>query len=110
MPRCISVRLESLVPISSKCYKAVAFDGSEALIPKSQMFGQDWDVQKSEAYWLTEWILSKNPQLQHSTKKWSIFSKEGKNIGQIEFTHHTPKKLDLNDIKHDDSLTRTPEE
>lgn len=107
MTRCISVRLESLVRISDKCYKATAFDGSEALIPKSQVYGQDYDVQKSEAYWITEWILNKNPQLQYSSKKQTIFTKEGKNIGNIEITHHTPKKLYLNDIKHDDSLTRT---
>lgn len=106
MPKAISVRLQSLVSISDKCYKAVAFDGSEALIPKSQVYGQDWDVHKSEAYWISEWILEKK-ELQYSSKKWTIFSKEGKNIGQISFEHHTPKKLDKSNINHDDSLTRT---
>ncbi|NCP52969.1 MAG: hypothetical protein GW817_12005 [Flavobacteriales bacterium] len=93
MPKAISVRLESLVSISDKCYKAYAFDGSEALIPKSQVFGQDYSVQKSEAYWISEWILSKNTQLQYSSKKWTIFTKEGKNIGQIEISKHEPEKL-----------------
>lgn len=93
MARCISVRLESLVSISDKCYKATAFDGSEALIPKSQVYGQDYTVQKSEAYWISEWILSKNPQLQYSSKKWTIFTKGGKNIGQIEITKHEPEKV-----------------
>ncbi len=99
------MRLESFYSISLKCYKAVAFDGSEALIPASQYFGQDYDVSKSKAYWITEWILKKK-ELQYSSKKWTNFSKEGKNIGQIEFTHHKPKKLDKSNIKHDDSLTR----
>ena len=37
---CYSVRLSSLTSISEKAYKAVAFDGSEAIIPKSQVLGQ----------------------------------------------------------------------
>lgn len=36
---CYSVRLSSLTSISEKAYKAVAFDGSEAIIPKSQVLG-----------------------------------------------------------------------
>ena len=109
MPKCISVRLQSLYSISDKCYKAVAFDGSEALIPKSQFYGQDWDVSKSEAYWISEWILQKN-SLQYSPKKWTIFTKEGKNVGQITFKHHKPKKLDPSKIKHDESLKRSDSE
>ena len=50
--KCYSVRLESLVSISARAYKATAFDGSTAIIPKSQVFGQDYDVQKSDAYWI----------------------------------------------------------
>lgn len=105
MPKAISVRLQSLVSISDKCYKATAFDGSEALIPKSQVFGLDWDVSKSEAYWISEWILGRT-NLQYSPKKWTIFSKEGKNIGQISFKHHTPKKLNIETITHDATLKR----
>ena len=108
MPKCYSVRLKSFTSISDKCYKAVAFDGSEALIPASQYYGIDYDVQKSEAHWIGSWILSKK-NMQYSTKKWTIFSKTGKNIGQIEFTHHTPKKLNKEDIQHDNTLTRSTE-
>lgn len=108
MTKCYSVRLESFDPVSPKCYKAIAFDGSEAFIPASQFFGQDYSVSKSEAYWISAWILEKK-ELQYSTKKWTNFSKAGKNIGQIEFTHHKPKKLDKTKITHDDSLTRSAE-
>lgn len=69
---CYSVRLSSLTEISDKCYKVTAFDGSEALIPKSQVFGQDYSVQKTDAYWISEWIL-KQKSLQYSTKKQSFF-------------------------------------
>ena len=65
---CYSVRLSSLTSISEKAYKAVAFDGSEAIIPKSQVLGQDYDVSKSEAYWISEWIL-RQKDLQYSGKK-----------------------------------------
>ena len=51
---------------------ATAFDGSEALIPKSQVFGQDYSVSKSEAYWISEWIL-KQKDLQYSGKKQATF-------------------------------------
>ena len=104
MTKCYSVRLESLVSISDKCYLATAFDGSEALIPKSQCYGQDYDVFKSEAYWITEWILSKK-EIQYSNKKWTNFSKTGKNIGQVEFTHHTPEKINK-EVKRDETLIR----
>lgn len=104
MTKCYSVRLNSLISISDKCYLAKAFDGSEALIPKSQVYGQDYDVSKSESYWITAWILEKK-DIQYSTKKWTNFSKSGKNIGQIEFKHHVPKKMNK-EIIHDRSLTR----
>jgi hypothetical protein len=55
----VSVRLKSLILISDKAYKATAFDGSTAVIPISQVFGEDYDVQKSEAYWISEWIIEK---------------------------------------------------
>ncbi len=73
---CYSVRLESLTSISPKCYKAVAFDGSEALIPKSMVFAQDYEVQKSEAYWIADFILEKEDcKLQYSSKKIKWFNR-----------------------------------
>lgn len=66
--KCYSVRLESLSSISEKAYKATAFDGSTAIIPKSQVFGQDFEVQKSDAYWISSWILEQK-ELQYSDKK-----------------------------------------
>lgn len=104
MTKCYSVRLDSLVSISDKCYLAKAFDGSESLIPKSQVFGQDYGVSKSEAYWISAWILQKK-EIQYSIKKWTNFSKAGKDIGQVEFTHHKPKKINK-EVTHDASLTR----
>jgi hypothetical protein len=66
--KCYSVRLEMLISISEKACKATAFDGSTAILPKSQVFGQDFEVQKSDAYWISAWILGQK-DLQYSTKK-----------------------------------------
>lgn len=66
--KCYSVRLESLISISDKCFLARGFDGSEDLIPKSQVFGQDYDVTKSDAYYISAWILSKK-KITYSIKK-----------------------------------------
>lgn len=95
MPKCYSVRLQSLVSISPKCYKAVAFDGSECLLPKSVVYGQDYGVSKSCAYWIAAWFLDKdNVNIQYSDKKWTIFTKDGRNIGRIEIEQHTPDRHD----------------
>ena len=65
---CYSVRLESLVRISDKAFKATAFDGSQDIIPASQVFGRDYEVMKSDAYWISAWILEKK-SIQYSGKK-----------------------------------------
>jgi hypothetical protein len=91
--KCYSVRLSSLTTISEKCYKATAFDGSEALIPKSQVFGQDYSVQKSEAYWISEWIL-KQKDLQYSGKKQATFdSVTRKEVPTWTIEKHEPTKI-----------------
>jgi hypothetical protein len=91
---CYSVRLESLTVISDKCYKASAFDGSEALIPKSQVFGQDYSVTKSEAYWISEWIL-KQKSLQYSGKKEAWFdSITRKMLPTYKIEKHTPERVE----------------
>ena len=99
---CYSVRLSSLTSISEKAYKAVAFDGSEAIIPKSQVLGRDYDVSKSEAYWISEWIL-KQKSLQYSCKKQAYFDTvTRKEVPHYVVTKHTPaikEAIDNNTIK-----------
>ena len=91
---CYSVRLSSLTAISDKCYKATAFDGSEALIPKSQVFGQDYSVSKSEAYWISAWILEQK-SLQYSRKKEATFdSVTRKEVPTWTIEKHEPTKID----------------
>lgn len=92
---CVSVRLESLFSISEKAYKAVAFDGSEAIIPKSQVFGRDYDVIKSEAWWISAWILEKK-ELQYSDKKRAWFDNESRErLPDIIVEKHTPERKNV---------------
>ena len=90
--KCYSVRLELLREISDKAYKATAFDGSTAIIPKSQVFGRDYEVMKSDAYWISAWILGQK-DLQYSGKKEAWFdSDSGKMLPTYTVTHHKPEK------------------
>ncbi len=93
--KCYSVRLEKLVSISDRCYKAIAFDGSTAFIPKSQVFGEDFEVQKSNAFWIAAWVLDKDDvSLQFSTKKQAWFCKEtGEMLPTYTVEKHVPNKI-----------------
>lgn len=74
--KCFSVRLKDIISISNKAYKATAFDGSTAIIPKSQVFDEDLEIQKSQAYWIAAFILEKEDcQLQYSNKKVRWFNR-----------------------------------
>lgn len=92
--KCYSVRLESLVRISDKAYEAVAYDGTSAVIPASQVFGPDFEVQSSEAWWIAAWILEKK-HLQYSCKKSALFDKETrKRLPDIIVEHHHPDHVE----------------
>lgn len=101
--KCYSVRLKSLTPLSAKAYLAEAFDGSSDVIPASQIFGQDFDVSKSDAYWISEWILQKK-ELQYSSKKIGWFDSESrKMLPTYTVERHTPEHKDAvasNEIKN----------
>lgn len=103
---CYSVRLKSLEPISEKCYKAVAFDGSEALIPKSQVHGPDYDVEKSDAWWINAWIL-KEKELQYSKHKAGYYNPTTKQVepeSSKVITIHVPEEKSAEQVKHDGDL------
>ncbi len=103
-----SVRLQSLRSISDKAFKATAFDGSTAIIPKSQVFGLDYEVQKSEAYWIASWILEQK-DLQYSCKKEGWYNPRTGLVEpsiHFEVEHHIPAKLAPIEAQADQSLTR----
>lgn len=88
---CYSVRLESLCEISEKAYKARSYDGNEAVLPKSCVFGQDLEVCKTEAYWIAAWILPEK-SLQYSDKKQRWFDEDGRALPSYKVERHTPEK------------------
>lgn len=88
---CYLVKLSSLYQISPKAYLARCFDGSEAVIPKSQVFGKDFSS-KTDAYWISAWILSKT-RLQYSDKRKAMFDDEGKMYPYVEVKKYTPQKV-----------------
>lgn len=95
--KCYSVRLKSLEAISEKAFKAVAFDGSSDIIPASQVFGPDLDVGKSDAWWISAWILEKK-SIQYSTKKsaWLERDEVGnatRHASSVTVSHYSPKKI-----------------
>lgn len=93
---CYSVRLDSLVRISDKAFKATAYDGSTAIIPASQVMGEDYEVNKSDAYWISAWILERK-NLQFSRKKSAWFDGIGKRLPDYTVEHHTPEYIKAKD-------------
>lgn len=76
--------------ISDKAYKVRSFDGSEDILPKSAVFGRDYDVQKSEAYWIAAWILPKK-KIQYSGKKEAWFDENGHQLPTYTVEKHSPE-------------------
>jgi hypothetical protein len=91
--KCYSVRVDACVRISEKAYKVRSFDGSEDIIPASQVFGPDYDVQKCEAYWIAAWILQKK-SIQWSDKKEAWFDENGNRLPDYTIERHKPAKVE----------------
>ena len=94
--KCYSVRLQCLTQISSKCWKAIDWQNNTYLIPDSQYFGRDYEVQKSEAHWVASWIIDKEDcKLIVSTKKEAWFDKATGNLLPTYIVEkHIPEKVE----------------
>ena len=94
--KCYSVRVESMRKISEKAYRVRSFDGSEDIIPASQVFGPDYEVEKCEAYWIAAWILEKK-SIQYSCKKEAWFDENGNRLPDYTIERHRPEKVEAKD-------------
>lgn len=104
--KCYSVRLKSLTEISDKAFKAEAFDGGIDIIPKSQVYGPDFDVLKSEAWWITEWILEKK-SITFSRKKEAWFDVDSKEMQPHYIVEkHVPERINPINNKPNNELIR----
>lgn len=90
--KCYSVRVESMLRITASAYKVRTFDGREDIIPASQVFGIDFDVTKSDAYWIAAWILPKK-NIQWSDKKVAWFDEDGNRLPEYTVKKHRPVKV-----------------
>lgn len=87
------MRVAAIAQISPKAYKISSFDGSEDIIPSSCVFGRDYEVAKSDAYWIASWILEKK-KIQYSTKV-AWFNKEtGNKLPTYKVEKHIPEERD----------------
>lgn len=91
--KCYSVRIKSIKSISEKAYLITAFDGSEAVFPKSAVFGDDYSRSGSQSIWIASWILAKK-DLQCSKKKEAWFDSKGKMLPSYTVKTHKPKKIE----------------
>lgn len=89
--KCVSVRLKSLTEISNKAYKAVDFNGNEDIIPVSCVFGYDLEVRKSDAFWISMWIMEKK-NLSFSPTKTAWFE-DGKMLPSYDIRRHEAPKI-----------------
>lgn len=105
--KCYSVRLKDLERISVKAYKATCFNGAEGFIPASQVFGYDMEVKKSDAYWISAWILEKS-ELQYSDKKVAWFDSETRRmLPSYTVKRHTPSKQNPIESNEIDALKKS---
>lgn len=103
--KCYSVIVDSLISISEKAYKVRTFDGSEDIIPKSQVFGEDTKFSSvKEAYWISAWILEKK-KLLFSRKRVRWFDSNGKH-SDIIISKHVPDRVEPTENNKIDSLKK----
>ena len=104
--KCYSVRLQSVMSISDKAVKVEDFNGHSDIIPISQIYGDDFNVIKSEALWISAWLLEQK-NITYSRKKYRWFDKEtGRMLPTIKVEHHVPSQLPITESKPDDELIR----
>ena len=99
--KCFSVKLKSMEQITANCFKAVAYDGSEAFIPAQFVYGEDKKARNNNAWWIAAWILEKK-DLQYSGKKAAWFDDNGNQTPHYTITKHTATKIDKEVIEHQD--------
>lgn len=102
--RCYLVRLKELVSISDKAFKAVAHDGTTAILPKSQVIMPS--LQHENGYWISCWIMDQK-ELQHS-KKTVAWVNPGtfKVKYEVITEHHVPVTIAPTNNNPDESLIR----
>ncbi len=103
--KCYSIRLKSLKRITYKALNAIAFDGTTAIIPISQYYGEDYSG-KDRAHWISAWILQRRTLPQSKKKEAWFDSKTKQMLSEISIKRHIPAKIGAKKIDPDETLTR----
>lgn len=100
--KCYSVKLKDLISISEKAYKAIAYDGSEAILPKSQVIRPDGE----DAWWISCWIIDQK-SIQYSKKKVAWVDTTTMQVQPVVIVEtHVPKAITTTDIEPNADLIR----
>ena len=91
---CYSVRLESLVKISRRTFRATSLDGSSDIIPVSTVFGMDYTVRTRDAYWISAWILEQK-NIHYSKRKPALFDNDRRQLPTYTIERHAPEKKEV---------------
>lgn len=83
MIKCYLIKLAELRHITDKACLAVCFDGREAVIPKSQIFGCGPEG-KSESFWVAAWIVERKG-LQYSPDRTGWYDPKTQITPKIQF-------------------------
>jgi hypothetical protein len=101
--KCYLVKLKELVSISEKAYKAIAYDGSEAILPKSQVIKP---ADEEDSWWITCWIMDQK-NLQHSKKNMAWIDTKTMQVQPVvTVVTHVPKSINPIDNDPDSDLIR----
>jgi hypothetical protein len=65
----------------------------------------DYEVQKSDAYWISAWILEKK-SIQYSGKKQAWFDENGHRLPTYTIERHTPDKREAKESNVINELKR----
>ena len=67
--------------------------------------GRDYEVQKSDAWWISAWILEKK-SIQYSSKKQAWFDETGRQLPTYTIERHTPEKKEAKENNEINDLRR----
>lgn len=100
--KCYNVKLADLISISEKAYKAIAFDGGEAILPKSQVIRPSGE----NSWWISCWIMEQK-SLQHSKKNIAWIDTNTMQVQPVVIIEtHVPKVIAPLDIKPNETLIK----
>lgn len=100
-----SVRVKSIKDVSDKAVLIESFDGRKDIFPNSQIFANDYDVEKSIAIWVAAWILEKK-DIQFSRKKIAWFNELGEMLPRYQIKKHVPENKEAVATKPNKALIR----